>query len=67
VDHYLEDRVFAGRTFADLEDLNCQLLGSLDAVANRREYAATKGRQAGRPSTISQPQCQSPGGSVYHV
>jgi hypothetical protein len=31
----LKDRFFVGRTLTDLEDLNCQLLGWLDAVANR--------------------------------
>lgn len=38
---YVKDRFFVGRTFTDLEDLNCQLLGWLDAVANRREHATT--------------------------
>ena len=38
---YLKDRFFVGRVFADLEDLNCQLLGWLDAVANRRCHATT--------------------------
>jgi transposase len=38
---YLKDRFFVGRSFSDLEDLNCQLLGWLDAVANRRCHATT--------------------------
>lgn len=39
---YVKDRFFVGRSFTDLEDLNCQLLGWLDAVANRREHGTTK-------------------------
>jgi len=45
---YLKDRFFVGRTFTDLEDLNCQLLGWLDAIANRREHATTKQRPIDR-------------------
>ena len=45
---YLKDRFFVGRIFTDLEDLNCQLLGWLDAVANRREHATTGERPAER-------------------
>ncbi len=45
---YLKDRFFVGRVFTDLEDLNCQLLGWLDAVANRREHATTGERPAER-------------------
>jgi len=45
---YVKDRFFVGRTFTDLEDLNCQLLGWLDAVANRREHATTGERPAER-------------------
>jgi transposase len=45
---YLKDRFFVGRTFTDLEDLNCQLLGWLDAIANRREHATTKERPIDR-------------------
>jgi len=47
---YLKDRFFVGRVFADLEDLNCQLLGWLDAVANRREHATTNERPIDRLS-----------------
>jgi len=45
---YLKDRFFVGRTFADLEDVNCQLLGWLDAVANRRKHATTDERPCDR-------------------
>jgi transposase len=45
---YLKDRFFVGRTFTGLEDLNCQLLGWLDAVANRREHATTGERPCER-------------------
>jgi transposase len=45
---YVKDRFFVGRTFTDLEDLNCQLLGWLDAIANRREHATTKEVPAAR-------------------
>ena len=45
---YVKDRFFVGRVFSDLEDLNCQLLGWLDAVANRREHATTKERPCDR-------------------
>ncbi len=38
---YLKDRFFVGRSFTDLDDLNCQLLGWLDAVANRRIHVTT--------------------------
>jgi transposase len=45
---YLKDRFFVGRSFTDLDDLNCQLLGWLDAVANRREHATTGERPVER-------------------
>ena len=45
---YIKDRFFVGRAFGDLEDLNCQLLGWLDAVANRREHATTHERPCDR-------------------
>jgi transposase len=45
---YLKDRFFVGRVFTDLDDLNCQLLGWLDAVANRREHATTGERPVDR-------------------
>ncbi len=45
---YVKDRFFVGRVFSDLEDLNCQLLGWLDAVANRRTHATTGERPVDR-------------------
>jgi len=45
---YLRDRFFCGRRFSGLEDLNAQLLGWLDGVANRRVHATTGERPLDR-------------------